>query len=88
MSQVVAFSDPNDILSWRVELKDLKLPKPDWGQVAVTNVYMSNGEFSAPGLFSEPTNAHTGYFVNPTVMDMLICGINNNSPCAVSVSAH
>ena len=49
---------------------------------------MSNGEFSAPGLFSDPANAHTGYFVNPTVMDMLICGINNKSPCAVSVSAH
>jgi hypothetical protein len=88
ISHVVAFSDPNDILSWRVEPKNLRLPKPDWGQVAVTNVYMSNGEFSAPGLFSDPTNAHTGYFVNPTVMDMLICGINNDSPCAVSVSAH
>ena len=88
ISHVVAFSDPNDILSWRVERKDLKLPKPDWGEVAVTNVYMSNSEFSAPGLFSDPTNAHTGYFVNPAVMDMLTCGINNNSPCAVSVSAH
>ena len=54
----------------------------------MTNVYMSNGEPSVPGLFSDPTNAHTGYFANPTVMDMLICGINNNSPCAVSVSAH
>jgi hypothetical protein len=88
LSQVVAFSDPNDILSWRVEPKNLNLPRPNWGEVAVTNVYMSNGEFSAPGLFSDPANAHTGYFVNPTVMDMLICGINNNSPCAVSVSAH
>ena len=87
LSQVVAFSDPNDILSWRVEPKNLNLPRPHWGQVAVTNVYMSNGEFSVPGLFSDPTNAHTGYFVNPTVMDMLICGINNNLPCAISVSA-
>ena len=88
ISHVVAFSDPNDILSWRVERKNLRLPRPEWGEVAVTNVYMSNGEFSVPGLFSDPTNAHTGYFVNPTVMDMLICGINNTSPCAVSVSAH
>jgi hypothetical protein len=86
ISHVVAFSDPNDILSWRVEPKNLNLPRSDRGQVAVTNVYMSNGEFSVPGLFSDPTNAHIGYFVNPTVMDMLICGINNNSPCAVSVS--
>lgn len=84
----MAFSDPNDILSWRVERKDLKLPKPDWGAVAVTNVDMSNSEFSAPGTFSDLTNAHTGYFVNSAVTDMLTCGINNNSPCAVSVSAH
>ena len=25
-------------------------------------------------------NAHTGYFVNPTVMDMLICGMDNGVP--------
>lgn len=88
-SQVVAFSDPNDILSWRLEPKNLKLPKPEWGEVAVTNVFMSNREFSVPGLFSDPTNAHTGYFVNPTVMDMLICGMNNGvaAPCPVSAGA-
>jgi hypothetical protein len=78
-SQVVAFSDPNDILSWRLEPKNLKLPRPDWGEVAVTDVYMSNNEFSIPSLFSDPANAHTGYFVNPTVMDMLICGMNNGA---------
>ena len=88
-SQVVAFSDPNDILSWRLERKNLKLPRPDWGEVAVTNVYMSNNEFSIPGLFSDPTNAHTGYFVNPRVIDMLICGMTDGTvpPCAVSVGA-
>jgi hypothetical protein len=88
-SQVVAFSHRNDILSWRLEPKNLKLPRSDWGEVAVTNVYMSNGEFSIPGLFSDPTNAHTGYFVNPTVMDMLICGMNDGAarPCASSVGA-
>jgi hypothetical protein len=78
-SQVVAFSDPNDILSWRLEPKNLKLPRPDWGEVAVTDVYMSNNQFSIPSLFSDPANAHTGYFVNPTVMDMLICGMNNGA---------
>ena len=89
-SQVVAFTDPNDILSWRLEPKNLRLPRPDWGEVAVTNVYLSNNEFSVPSLFSDPVNAHTGYFANPTVMDMLICGMNNGSvpPCAVIASAH
>jgi hypothetical protein len=84
-SQVVAFSDPNDILSWRLEPRNLQFPRADWGKVAVTNVFMSNGEFSAPGLFSDPVNAHVGYFVNPTVMDMLICGMDNGTarPCPV-----
>jgi len=89
ISQVVAFSDPNDILSWRLEPKNLRLPRSDWGEIAVTNVFMSNNEFSVPGLFSDPTNAHTGYFVNPTVMDMLICGMTNGvvPPCAGGVAA-
>jgi hypothetical protein len=78
-SQVVAFSDPNDILSWRLEPKNLELPRSQRGQVAVTDVYLSNNEFSVPSLFSDPVNAHTGYFVNPTVMDMLICGMQNGS---------
>jgi hypothetical protein len=88
-SQVVAFSDPNDILSWRLEPRNLKLPRPDWGEVAVTNVYMSNSEFSIPWLFSDPVNAHTGYFANPTVMDMLICGMADGAiaPCADTASA-
>jgi hypothetical protein len=87
-SQVVAFSDPNDILSWRIEPKNLNLPRPDWREVAVTNVYMSNNEFSIPGLISDPVNAHTGYFVNPTVMDMLVCGMDNGAPrpCSPKVS--
>jgi hypothetical protein len=54
ISHVVAFSDPNDILSWRLEPKNLRLPRPVWGEVAVTNIYMSNGEFSVPGLISDP----------------------------------
>ena len=77
VSQVVAFSDPNDILSWRLEPRNLQFPHDDWGEVAVTNVFMSNNEFSIPGLISDPVNAHIGYFVNPTVMDMLICGMKD-----------
>jgi len=80
--QIVAFSDPNDILSWRLKPYNLELPHSEWGSVEETNVYMSNGEFSIPLLFSMPTDAHGGYFVNPTVMDMLICGVENGAPRA------
>ncbi len=80
--------DPNDILSWRLKPYNLELPKPEWGSVEETNIYMSNGEFSIPLLFSMPTDAHGGYFVNPTVMDMLVCGVNNGvpRPCPPKVS--
>ena len=74
--QIVAFSDPNDILSWRVKRYDLQLPPSEWRSVKLTNVYLSNSEFSVPLLFSDPTIAHTGYFDNQTVMDMLVCGMD------------
>ena len=85
--QIVAFSDPNDILSWRLKPANLKLPRPEWSSVELTNVYMSNNEFSIPLLFSDPATAHTGYFVNPTVMDMLVCGMNKGSVAACIPSA-
>jgi len=77
--QIVAFSDPNDILSWPLKERNLGLPRPEWSTVELTNVYMSNGEFSIPLLFSDPVTAHTGYFLNPTVMDMLVCGMNKGA---------
>ena len=77
--QIVAFTDPNDILSWRLRRKDLGVPRPDRRSVELTNVYMSNGEASVPGLVSDPVKAHTGYFDNPTVMTLLLCGANNGA---------
>jgi hypothetical protein len=86
-SQVIAFSDPNGILSWRLEPENLKLPRSEWG-TSQTNVYLSNNEFSIPSLFSNPVNAHTGYFIYPTIMDMLICGMIDGAvvPCTVTAS--
>ena len=86
--QIVAFTDPNDILSWRLRPKDLGVPRPDRRSVKLTNVYMSNGEASIPGLISDPVKAHTGYFDNPTVMNLLLCGANNGavSQCPSTVA--
>ena len=77
--QIVAFSDPNDVLSWRLKPYNLKLPRSEWGSVKLTNVYLSNGEFSVPLLISDPTTAHTGYFDNQVVMDMLVCGVDKGA---------
>jgi hypothetical protein len=77
--QIVAFSDPNDILSWRLRQKDLDVPRTERRSVKLTNVYMSNGELSIPGLISDPVKAHTGYFDNQTVMNLLLCGASNGA---------
>ena len=73
--QIVAFSDPDDILSWLVTKDDLGLPQTDASGVLLTNVYASNGEFQIPSTFSDPVKAHTGYFDNPAVIDLLVCGM-------------
>jgi hypothetical protein len=77
--QVVAFNDPNDILSWEVDPKNLGFPRSDWPQVKLTNVYLPNGEFSVPRLFSDPITAHNGYLDNQTVMELLVCGMSNGA---------
>jgi hypothetical protein len=77
--QIVAFSDPNDILSWLVKPNNLELPAEEWSKVKLTNVFMSNNEFSIPGVFSDPVTAHTGYFDNRTVLEFLVCGMANGS---------
>jgi hypothetical protein len=84
--QIVAFSDPNDILSWRLRQKDLGVPRPERPSVKLTNVYLSNGEFSIPFLFSDPVTAHTGYFDSQTVMNLLLCGANNGAVDACSTA--
>ena len=78
-SQIVAFSDPNDVLS--------RLAKSDDPTVQPTNVYMPNNEFTLPGLFSDPVGAHTGYFNNNSVLNLLVCRMSNGavSPCPVAV---
>ncbi len=45
----------------------------------LTNVYLPNNEFAIPGLFSDPVNAHTGYFTNNSGLDLLVWGMNNGT---------
>jgi hypothetical protein len=83
LSQVVAFSDPNDILSYLLTSDALGLQGDD-KDVFLTNVYVHNGEFQIPLLFSDPNVAHTGYFTNSKVLDLLICGMDHGAvkqPC-------
>lgn len=79
--QIVAFSDPNDILSYLVRHDDLGLPSDDAdsGNRYFTNVYMPNEEIEVPFLFSDPFGAHTGYLTNKAVIDLLVCGMTGGA---------
>jgi len=56
--QIVAFSDPGDILTYRV---------PCIANASVTNIAVHNA-FRWFGLFENPGPAHTGYFTNSQVL--------------------
>jgi hypothetical protein len=85
--QVLAISDPNDILSWQVTKSDINTPK-----ITVANIYLgTTGEVfgfdHTPifGVAALPDKAHTNYLVDDDVMDIVACGmtgatINHCSP--------
>lgn len=59
--QIVAFSDPSDLLTWRV---------PKLRDVDVVNVYVQNA-FHWFWLFESPTGAHDNYASNRNVMRVM-----------------
>jgi hypothetical protein len=61
-AQIIAFSDPSDMLTYRV---------PSIANVAVANVYVRNGP-SLFGLLVDPLPAHTGHARNRTVLDLML----------------
>lgn len=66
---VVAFSDPNDILSYRLPSDYFK----NAPRVRVSNVLTSNAEVML-GLFENPAGAHTDYRKNADVLVLFVCG--------------
>jgi hypothetical protein len=65
---VVAFTDPNDLLSYR--LLPARYTAPD---VAVADVLVSN-DSTWLGLIENPMTAHLDYLANPDVGTMIACG--------------
>jgi hypothetical protein len=74
---VVAFSDPNDLLSYA-------LP-PDWrkyllgegvgqAEISFVNVLLQNQAFDIRTLVDYPPQAHTGYWTNPVVWKIIAHG--------------
>ena len=75
---VVAFTDPNDLLSYRL------LPSKYAGEnVLIADVLVSNTK-TYFGLVSRPDTAHLGYSTNPDVARFIACGherVGKNPRC-------
>jgi hypothetical protein len=72
---VVAFTDPNDLLTYR--LLPARYAAPD---VAVADVLVSNAR-TWLGLIENPVAAHLDYLENPEVGELIACGYPRFSGC-------
>ena len=72
---VVAFTDPNDLLSYR--LLPARYAAPD---VAVADILVSN-ERTWLGWIENPLTAHLDYLANPDVATMIACGLPSSAVC-------
>jgi hypothetical protein len=72
---VVAFTDPNDLLSYR--LLPARYAAPD---VAVADVLVSNDR-TWLGWIENPQTAHLDYLANPDVGAMVTCGRPSSATC-------
>lgn len=74
MPTIVAFTDPNDVLGYRL------LPKHYEDKAHVANVLVSNSS-SYMGLAENPYLAHTNYLNNPDVASVMMCGMPASVQC-------
>ena len=72
---MVAFTDPNDLLSYR--LMPWRYARPG---VTVVDVLVSNDK-TYFGLLENPLSAHTGYMKNPAVTKAIMCGLPTSEYC-------
>ena len=72
---LVAFTDPNDLLSYRLQPSRYAVPG-----VAVADVLVSNAT-TYLGLLERPDTAHTGYEMNPAVTALISCGHPKSALC-------
>jgi len=79
--QIVAISDPNDILSYLVLTEDV-LPSNAADPTVIANVYLGVAR-NWFGLFAWPPYAHLNYLTNSSVMSIIACGMTGNTinPC-------
>jgi hypothetical protein len=71
--QIVAFTDPNDLLSWAL------VGRPRAADYPVVDVIVSNAG-SILGQLEMPTTAHRGYKANGVVQRLIACGHPGHCP--------
>jgi hypothetical protein len=71
---VVAFTDPNDLLSYEVS-------EQDFGERTIINIIVSN-DVTLFGILENPLEAHMGYRENESVIDFLKCGRSSDGELA------
>ncbi len=72
---LVAFTDPNDLLSYRLQSSRYRTP-----DIAVADVLVSNA-MTYLGLFERPDKAHTDYRTNAAVASLIACGQPKSKRC-------
>jgi len=80
--QIVAFTDPNDLLSYAIPQSFIdELPEGLQDKVLLTNVMLSVAEVGAFKSVADPITAHTGYLTHPSVLKFLSCGTRTQATC-------
>jgi hypothetical protein len=69
----VAFTDPNDLLSWSIR-SDM-----DTGNFEFFNVFVDNRRWHWLGLYEDAASAHSGYFNNKDVGRLIACGVEKSN---------
>lgn len=77
---VVAFTDPNDLLSYRLLPARYAAPDMRVADVAVADVLVSNAK-TWLGLIEDPVAAHLDYLANQEVADLIACGYPRAPSC-------
>ena len=72
--EIVALSDPNDLLSFYVSQDDIVDT-----DVKIHNVILSNSEWNWLDIFANPVTAHDGYLANNTAMRIVACGMSGGA---------
>ncbi|WP_158817170.1 hypothetical protein [Methylocapsa sp. S129] len=79
--QIIAISDPNDILSWEVTSKEFDRPNENVANVylGVTGEYFGLYRLPVLEVAASPSGAHLNYLQSDDTMDIIACGMTGSS---------